>query len=226
MAPIHKNPIQQLIHPNHSLTLFDSNTKYVCDGCKILGIGVSFVNLMSTLYVLNCLKHFDMSYIRLSPRYERSKLGSGWGRILTRLLGGSGLRSGKLGLSPESVGGGVHPLRLLSSSESKTCVICKGACNASSWRYRCALCDFDIHMECMLVQCEKERTWLGISKYVPPSIFPKTQYFDGHAYEIPYSNHNHNNMPVQSDHGRTGRIIGKIIIFILVKAVTTAIFGM
>lgn len=119
-----------------------------------------------------------------------------------------------------------HPLRLLSSSESRTCVICKGACNAFSWRYRCALCDFDIHMECMLVQCKKQKTWLGISKYVPPSIFPKTfQYFE---YEFPYSNHNHNDMSHPhpqhqcTDHGTTSRRIGKVI-FVIVKIVTTAL---
>lgn len=92
-------------------------------------------------------------------------------------------------------------------------------------------------MECVLVQCEKKRTWLGISKYVTPSVFPKTQYFDGHAYDIPYWNPYHDNVPhlhpqyqcpcaVQTHHDGRGRQIGKII-FVLVKIVAmTLILGM
>nr|XP_016506923.1 PREDICTED: uncharacterized protein LOC107824633 [Nicotiana tabacum] len=39
MAPLRKNTIQHFTHPEHSLTEYDSNTGYLCDGCKIPGIG-------------------------------------------------------------------------------------------------------------------------------------------------------------------------------------------
>ncbi|KAG5583830.1 hypothetical protein H5410_044264 [Solanum commersonii] len=42
MAPLPRNTLQHFTYPKHSLTLFDSNTKYSCDGCKILGIGKSY----------------------------------------------------------------------------------------------------------------------------------------------------------------------------------------
>ncbi|XP_019241062.1 PREDICTED: uncharacterized protein LOC109221058, partial [Nicotiana attenuata] len=119
----------------------------------------------------------------------------------------------------------AHPLRLLGSSESGTCAVCRGACNRSSWRYRCQLCEFDIHMGCLVVQCEKKTTWLGITTYVPPSVFPQTQYFGGYAYEIPYWYPSQGQ--VQTHHGGNGRRIGKIM-FVLVKILemSVLIFGL
>lgn len=96
----------------------------------------------------------------------------------------------------------------------------------------CTLCEFDIHVECVLVHCKKKRTWLGTSKYVPPLVFSTTQYFDGHAYDIPYWNPNNMSYtplhphqchhPIQTHQGGSGRRIGKIM-FVLVKIVTVAL---
>ncbi|KAA8518950.1 hypothetical protein F0562_016276 [Nyssa sinensis] len=44
----------------------------------------------------------------------------------------------------------VHPLTLQTSSSS-WCAVCRGAC--PSWRYRCGVCGFDIHLECVLTPC-------------------------------------------------------------------------
>ncbi|TMW83913.1 hypothetical protein EJD97_000477 [Solanum chilense] len=187
MAPFHKNPIQHLLHPNHSLTLFDSNTKYVCEGCKTLGIGKRF----------NCPEcDFDLhEYCGTCPMNLSSFLHSYHSlKLVTRMPHGNRQLDRICNVCCDSIEGlfyrcntcefdvhplctllpqtlrhvlhEEHPLRLLSFSESRTCVICKGACNAFSWRCRCALCDFDIHMECMLVQCKKQKTWLGISNHI------------------------------------------------------------
>ena len=86
-----------------------------------------------------------------------------------------------------------HPLRLLGSSEAGICAVCSGGCEASSWRYRCQLCKFDIHMGCVPIQCERKMT-----TYVPPSVFPQQQ----HAYGIsssPYWNPSPNYFPGPSN---------------------------
>lgn len=99
----------------------------------------------------------------------------------------------------------AHPLRLLGSIESWTCAIYRGACNASSWRYKCTLCGFDIHIDCVPIQCEKR--------------------------EIPYNWH-HNYMPqpqhqnhgqAQARHGGGGRI-GRVM-FDLVKTLGTGVLS-
>lgn len=256
MAPLQKKTIQHFTHPKHSLTIFDSNTKYLCDGCKIPGTGKryhchecefdlheycgtcpmslsSFLHPYHSLKLVNRTPHDHRQFDRVCNVCCDSVEGLFYRCDLCEF--NVHPLCTQLAQTVRHVLHQEHPLRLLGPSEQGTCAVCRGACNASSWRYRCALCKFDIHMECVLVHCEKKRTWLGISKYVPPSVFPTTQYFEGHAYEIPYWNPNHNGMPhlhpypqyqwhspVQTHQGGSGRRIGKIM-FVLVKIVTTVV---
>lgn len=136
-----------------------------------------------------------------------------------------------------------HPLRLLSSTESGiTCAVCRRACNASSWRYRCALCGFDIHIGCVPIQCQHTISDRGIPTYVPPSVFPQQHYFGGY-YPNPNhfpgtSNNMHHynyNMPqlyqqhqghgqAQTHYGGSGGRIGQVM-FGLVKAIATGVIS-
>ncbi|KAA8516382.1 hypothetical protein F0562_016675 [Nyssa sinensis] len=63
----------------------------------------------------------------------------------------------------------IHPLKLEKISSSTSCAVCHvcaGACD--SWRYRCEICGFDIHMECLLVPCDHPPTQRSISRRWPP----------------------------------------------------------
>ncbi|PHT98314.1 hypothetical protein BC332_32754 [Capsicum chinense] len=81
-----------------------------------------------------------------------------------------------------------------------TCAVCTGECNVFSWRYRCAQCGFDIHIDYVPIRCDKKTTTdQGIPTYVPPSLlFLPQSYLGGYDYGIPHShplNMNHNYMP-------------------------------
>ncbi|XP_059288546.1 protein VACUOLELESS GAMETOPHYTES-like [Lycium ferocissimum] len=210
MAALPQNStIQHFTHPKHTLTLFDSHTKYLCDGCKIHGIGKRYrchgcdfdlhehcgtcpMNLSSFLHPDHSLKlvvckqpHGNRQFNRIcnvccdsvEGMYYRCELCDFDVHPLCTQL-------------PETLRHALHqahPLRLMGSAEPGTCAVCRGACGASSWRYRCALCGFDIHIGCVLIQCEKRTTTdQGIPTYVPPSVFPQQQYLGGYAYAVPY----------------------------------------
>ncbi|KAA8516386.1 hypothetical protein F0562_016679 [Nyssa sinensis] len=74
----------------------------------------------------------------------------------------------------------IHPLKLEKISSSRSCAVCHvcaGACD--SWRYRCEICGFDIHMECLLVPCDHPPTQRSISpRWPPPACDLPTQRSD------------------------------------------------
>lgn len=47
-----------------------------------------------------------------------------------------------------------HPLRLQAGSVPGTCMVCNETC--TSWHYRCGICCFNLHIECVLAPCCKE----------------------------------------------------------------------
>ncbi|KAM3325533.1 hypothetical protein P3S67_000658 [Capsicum chacoense] len=229
MSPLPINTIQHFTHPKHSLTLYDSNTKYLCDGCKIPGIGKRYqclrcnfdlheycgtcpMNLSSFLH-----PHHSLMLVTRKPHGERRS--NRVCNVCCDSVEGLFYRCGVCNFDvhplctqlPEALRHALHqahPLKLRSSAEQGTCAVCRGACNASSWRYRCRLCGFDIHIDCVLIQCEKRTTKdRGIPKYVPPSGFSQQQNFGGFAHGVPYwhpsnnpyfpspLNMHHNHMP-------------------------------
>nr|XP_016507408.1 PREDICTED: diacylglycerol kinase theta-like [Nicotiana tabacum] len=215
MAPLR----QQHEHP---ITIYDdaNNTKYLCEGCMIPGSGKRYhchdcnfnlhehcgtcpPNLSSFMHPYHSLKLVERNHLRerfcnvcrdtiegLSYRCELCEFDVH--PLCTQL--------------PETLRHALHkhPLRLLGSSEAGKCAVCSGECDASSWRYRCALCGFDIHMGCVPIQCEKKMTDRGIPMYVPPSLFPhhQQQYFGVYAYgnsSTPYWNPTPNYSPGPSN---------------------------
>ncbi|CAN4106012.1 unnamed protein product [Withania somnifera] len=129
-----------------------------------------------------------------------------------------------------------HPLRLLGSAEPGACAVCSGACDAFSWRYRCALCGFDIHIGCVMAQCQKTVTDRGIPSYIPSPIFQQQQYFGGYPSpnHFPGTSNMHHynyNMPQypqmyqqHQDYGGNGGRIGQVI-FNPVKAIGTGVIS-
>ncbi|CAN8324144.1 unnamed protein product [Cochlearia groenlandica] len=86
-------------------------------------------------------------------------------------------------------------------------MVCQGPCR--SWRYRCELCRFDIHMECILAVCNTSpnqtepsgTTSRGLKPQVgqPSQHAPWQQTHFGYPYaygpmnQQPYGYHNYNN---------------------------------
>lgn len=270
MAPL---PIsmQHFTH-HHPIILHDDsiNPKYLCEGCMTYGFG--------TRYHCNCCTFNLHEYCATCPQIlssfmhprhplklvERNHLGDRACNICRDLIEGLSYRCELCEFDahpicsqlPETLNHILHqrhPLRLLSSIEPETCVVCRGACNASSWRYRCALCGFDIHIGCVPIQCEQRATtdrgglptYVSPSRfnsyayespaYVPPSTIPQQHYFGGYNpnpnhFAGPSNNmHHYNyNMPQHQGHGQAqthyGGRIGQVM-FNLVKAITMGVIS-
>ncbi|XP_031256944.1 diacylglycerol kinase theta [Pistacia vera] len=95
-----------------------------------------------------------------------------------------------------------HPLTLQPSS-SGLCMVCKREC--SFWRYRCGICCFDIHFECVSASCGASKSTSGsvlqsnplASAAPPPGYGPYGPYcygyFGGPSGFSPYYNMYHHN---------------------------------
>ncbi|KAL0451109.1 UNVERIFIED_CONTAM: putative nucleoredoxin 1-1 [Sesamum latifolium] len=157
-------------HPAHPLTAFDSQQDYLCNGCKTPGNGKRY----------RCQRcDFDLhDYCGTCPRLLSSFMHKNHSlSLVTRKPQGARqvhricdvCRDPVEGLFyrckecefdvhplctqlPEKLQHALHkthPLVLQSSTVPGFCAVCRGSC--SSWRYRCGLCSFDIHLECVLV---------------------------------------------------------------------------
>ncbi|KAL0375253.1 UNVERIFIED_CONTAM: hypothetical protein Sradi_3441000 [Sesamum radiatum] len=204
MAPLPKNPILHFTHPAHPLTPFDSQQDYLCNGCKTPGNGKRY----------RCQRcDFDLhDYCGTCPRLLSSFMHKNHSlSLVTRKPGARQVhricdvcRDTVEGLFyrckecefdvhplctqlPEKLQHALHkthPLILQSSMVPGFCAVCRGSC--SSWRYRCGVCKFDIHLECVLVpvvpctekgQGSKER---GVPMYDQGIPFQPPPQFGGH----------------------------------------------
>nr|XP_009602754.1 uncharacterized protein LOC104097843 [Nicotiana tomentosiformis] len=263
MAPLPKTTIQHFTHPKHPLTVYDSNTKYLCYGCKIPGIGKryrchgcefdlhEYCGICPT--ILSSFMHLNHSLKLVVRKPQGNRQFDRICNICCDSVEGLFYRCEVCEFDvhplctqlPETLRHALHqahPLRLLGSSEAGTCAVCRGACNASTWRYRCQLCKFDIHMGCLMVQCEKKTSSdRGIPTYVPPSVFPQAQpqHFGGYAYGVPYwnpnsspsfpspSNMHHYNapQPQYQSSGRIGQVMFGLVKTLGVGVISNMIFG-
>uniref|UniRef100_A0A3Q7HYI5 DC1 domain-containing protein n=2 Tax=Solanum lycopersicum TaxID=4081 RepID=A0A3Q7HYI5_SOLLC len=259
MAPI-PTTIQHFTH-KHSLILHHDtiNPKYLCEGCMTYGFGTRYhCHACTSNLHEDCAKCPRILWSFMHPHHplrlvERDhQSGDRACNICRELIEGLSYRCEPCGfdvhpictLLPETLNHILHqphPLRLLSSIEQGiTCVICRGACNAFSWRYRCALCNFDIHIRCVPIQCQNKTTHRGISTYFPPSILPQQHYFVGYPNPNNFpgpSNMNHYNNNIvpqlyQQNHGQAqthygvnygGRI--NQVMFHLVKTIATGVIS-
>ncbi|KAK4359270.1 hypothetical protein RND71_021499 [Anisodus tanguticus] len=210
MAIFLTNTMRHFTHPQHPLTLHDDtiNPKYLCEGCMTYGSGKRYYCHDCTFnlheYCATCPRKLSSF---MHPHHSltlvgRDHAGDRVCRVCRDPIEGLSYRCELCEfivhpictLLEETLNHILHqrhPLRLLGSSQSAgICAVCTEICDASSWRYRCALCEFDIHIDCVPIQCINTTTHKGISTYVPPSVFPHRQYFGDYAYGIntPYWN--------------------------------------
>ncbi|KAG5583832.1 hypothetical protein H5410_044266 [Solanum commersonii] len=259
--------IQHFTHKQHPLILHDDtiNPKYLCEGCMTYGFGTRYHCHACTFnlheYCATCpriIRSFmhPNHPLRLVERDHLS--GDRACNICCGLIEGLSYRCELCGFDvhpictqlPETLKHILHqrhhPLRLLSSVDPGiTCAVCRGACNPSSWRYRCALCKFDIHIGCVPIQCQNTTTHRGIRTYIPPPILPQQHYFVGYPSPNHFpgpSNMNHYNYNIMPQypqlyqqnqgHGQaqthySGNYGGRTsqVMFNLVKAIATGVIS-
>ncbi|KAL3826034.1 hypothetical protein ACJIZ3_022063 [Penstemon smallii] len=213
MAPLPKKSIQHFIHPDHQLKPIETENEYLCDGCKTLGTGKRY----------RCCNGCDFDlheYCATSPRTLSSFMHPNHtltlvmrkpqtARQVDRVCNMCSDRVEGLFYRCKECEFDVHPLctqlpeklqhalhkthpLTLKSSSPGICGVCRGSC--SGWRYRCGICNFDIHLECVLVPtvaCPKtgQTNQRGIPvfdqgiPYQPPPQFAGGYY--GHGFS-PY----------------------------------------
>ncbi|XP_059306948.1 protein VACUOLELESS GAMETOPHYTES-like [Lycium ferocissimum] len=208
MAILLTNTMRHFTHPKHPITLHDDtiNPKYLCEGCMTYGSGKRYYCHDCTFnlheYCATCPRNLSsfMHPHHLLTLVGRDHLPDRVCKVCCDPIEGLSYRCALCEfnvhpictLLPDTLKHILHqrhPLRLLGSSQpAGNCAVCREACDASSWRYRCALCEFDIHIGCVTVQCINTSTHRGIPTYVPPYVFPQQQYLGGYAYWNPSPN--------------------------------------
>ncbi|XP_073275319.1 protein VACUOLELESS GAMETOPHYTES-like [Primulina huaijiensis] len=216
MAPVPKKSIidDHFTHPGHSLTPIDNDREYLCDGCKTMGSGKRF------RCIVGC--DFDMhEYCRTCPRklsnfmhqhelslvMRKAESQRQVDRICNVCLDpveGLFYRCKECEFDvhplctqlPQQLHHALHKAHFLTLKSSKTpgfCAVCKGAC--SGWRYRCGACNFDIHLECVLVPivpCPKQQSAAGTQQRGIPMFdqgipyHPPPQFASYFGYGFPY----------------------------------------
>jgi len=172
MAPrtLKRHTVQHFTHI-HPLTEFNSIGDFICDGCKTYGSGKTYrcepCNYDLHEYCATCPLTLPTF---IHPQHELS--------LVVRKQQSTRQNDRACDICDESVEGlfyrckicefDVHPLCTqlpqhvrhvlhpahhleFRPSGASTCMVCHGPCQ--SWRYRCELCRFDIHMECILAVC-------------------------------------------------------------------------
>ncbi|KAL8507843.1 hypothetical protein ACS0TY_018400 [Phlomoides rotata] len=169
MAHLPQNSIDHFFHEGHPLKPVDSDKQFLCDGCKTLGTGKRY-------RCNGC--DFDLhDYCRTCPRllssfmhphsltlvFRRPQQSRQINRICDVCrdpVEGMFFRCKECEFDvhpvctklPEKLNHALHsthPLTLQSSNlVPKFCAVCKNSCQG--WQYRCEICNFDIHLGCVL----------------------------------------------------------------------------
>lgn len=250
MAPVPKTKtLRHFTHPEHDLVKISTKKDYVCAGCKTPGgAGIRF-------RCHNC--DFNMhEYCATCPATLSSFIHPHHNLTLVFRTQGARQNERVCDLCADSVEGlfyrcktcdfDIHPLctqlpqyvrhalhpahqLLLQPSACGWCAVCRSAC--SSWRYRCAACSFDIHLECMLVA---PSNGASTSRAVPPAG-PPPQFYGAaappypHGYGVypgfsPQYNYNHVSQAQGSGQPSKGKKVGKIM-YALVGKLTVGVLA-
>ncbi|KAA8516383.1 hypothetical protein F0562_016676 [Nyssa sinensis] len=221
MALVPMNSIEHFTHPGHPLEELHAGTEFLCDGCKTLGTGKRY-------RCHGC--DFDMhEYCGRCPRSLSSFMHPHPLTLVVRKMQGTRQNERFCDVCGEFVEGlfygckdcefDVHPLctqlpqhlrhalhtihpLMLQTSSSSPCAVCGDMCNF--WRYRCGICSFDIHVECVLTPCDHPPTQRTIPPCHPPPppqplLARPPHYGTAYAYGVssgppnPYNMYNHVN---------------------------------
>ncbi|XWS67125.1 hypothetical protein CRYUN_Cryun05aG0260100 [Craigia yunnanensis] len=184
MAPLPRNTIQHFTH-NHPLTKVYENKEFLCDGCKTLGSGTRYrchdcdfdlhehCSACPTVFSSFMHPQHNLSLALRNPQATNQNVHAC--DVCGDLIEGLFYRCQLCDFDvhpictqlPEHVKHVMHPNHLLKlqSFHPGWCMVCKGMC--TSWRYRCELCSYDLHLECVLAPFN-----MSTPRFVPPAAPP------------------------------------------------------
>ncbi|XVF76688.1 hypothetical protein PTKIN_Ptkin13bG0286800 [Pterospermum kingtungense] len=200
MASLSKKTIQHFTHC-HSLTELSANKEFLCDGCNTLGNGIRY---RCERCDFDLHDHCGTCPMELSSFMHQHGLKlvlckQQLGRVCDLCddpVEGLFYRCNlcdfdvhppctKLPQYIRHVMHKDHPLRLQAGSVPGTCMVCKDTC--TSWHYRCGICGFDLHLECVLAPC-KQVTKTSLKTPAPPqSASPFLDPYYAYGYGNPSS---------------------------------------
>lgn len=169
MAPLPRNSIDHFAHPGHPLKTVDGDQEFLCNGCKTLGTGKRYrchgcdFDLHDFCGTCPRVLSSFMHHHSLNLVIRKAKSTRQVDRICDVCkdpVEGLFYRCKECEFDvhplctqlPEKLNHAlhkIHPMILQSSLIPGSCAVCRGSCNG--WRYRCGICNFDIHLECILV---------------------------------------------------------------------------
>ncbi|KAG9138621.1 hypothetical protein Leryth_020488 [Lithospermum erythrorhizon] len=197
-----KPAIQHFTHQAHPLKEFNSESEYLCDGCKTSGAGKRYrchgCDFDMHEYCGTCpeklsifMHRHELSLVIRKVPIDRP-LNNRTCDVCHDSVKGLFYRCKDCDFDvhplctqlPQSLRHGLHQahsLKLESSSTKGNCAVCTGEC--SSWRYRCKTCRFDIHLDCVLVDIRpktSQESHRGIPNFVPPHHHPQPPFGTGY----------------------------------------------
>lgn len=224
MAPVPgntANTIEHFTHPGHPLAEYnDAQEGYLCDGCKTPGIGKRYrchsCNFDLHEYCGSCPPNLSIGFMHPHPlslvvrKAQSTRQNNRICNVCRESVEGLFYRCKDCDFDlhpictqlPESlthVLHRVHPLKLEAPPSSNQCAFCGGVCNSRSWRYRCALCGFDMHLQCLLKSCEQSSQGQGTTtqrgRPPPPPPPHSHSYPFYHQSSPPFPSHGYNMHP-------------------------------
>ncbi|KAK6244947.1 hypothetical protein QUC31_011356 [Theobroma cacao] len=181
MASLPQKTVQHFTH-DHPLTEVDARTEFVCDGFRTLGVGTRYgcescdFDLHDhcatcPLELSSFMHEHDLKLVVSKPQatsLQNERFCDLCGDPVQGIFYQCRLCEfdvhplcTKLPEYVRHVMHKEHPLRLQGSVPGR-CMVCKDTC--TSWHYRCGICCFDLHLECVLAPCEEEATSTSTSR--------------------------------------------------------------
>ncbi|KAK6231358.1 DC1 - like 10 [Theobroma cacao] len=189
MASLPQKTVQHFTH-DHPLTEVDARTEFVCDGCRTLGVGTRYgcescdFDLHDhcatcPLELSSFMHEHDLKLVVSKPQatsLQNERFCDLCGDPVQGIFYQCRLCEfdvhplcTKLPEYVRHVMHKEHPLRLQGSVPGR-CMVCKDTC--TSWHYRCGICCFDLHLECVLAPCEEEATSTSTSRSLKSPVPP------------------------------------------------------
>ncbi|KAK6943605.1 DC1 [Dillenia turbinata] len=177
MAPVPKTKtITHFSHPDHQLTEINAQTKFLCHGCKTLGISkryqCQYCNYVLHDYCATCpptlstlmhpVPNHPLKLVTRKPKHlcQNDRICDLCSSQIEGLFYHCKVCQFDLHplctQLPQNLRHALHPQHFLtlqpllsaSAPAHAFCAVCQGAC--ARWRYRCETCNFDIHIDCVV----------------------------------------------------------------------------
>ncbi|XVF76689.1 hypothetical protein PTKIN_Ptkin13bG0286900 [Pterospermum kingtungense] len=188
MAPLSKKTIQHFTH-RHPLTEFSANIEFICDGCNTPGHGTWYrcehCDFDLHEYCGTCPMELSSFIHQHGLKLVHSKQRKRYCDLCGDPVKGLFYRCNLCDFDvhppctqlPQYVWHVMHkdhPLGLQGSMPGR-CMVCKDTC--TSWHYRCGICRFDLHPECVLAPSKEVTTTSTLQSLKTSALPPSTSPF-------------------------------------------------